>query len=111
MQQGPGSHGQSPRLYPYAVSPPTNTLAIISLVTGLASFLILPLLGAVVAVITGHLARGQIRQTGESGSGLALAGLILGYVNLLLAVILIALSIVFFITWHSLSAGSSSAAH
>lgn len=58
----------------YAASPGgTNGMAIASLVTGI--------LGAsVVAVVLGHLALGQIRRTGESGRGLALAGTILGYV-------------------------------
>jgi hypothetical protein len=36
-------------------------------------------MGGILAIIFGHVARGQIRQTGESGGGLAIAGLILGY--------------------------------
>ena len=51
----------------------TNTLAILALIFGL--------LGAgVVPVVLGHLAVGQIRRTGERGHGLAVAGLVLGYV-------------------------------
>lgn len=69
--------------------PPTNTLALVSLVAGIASYVLVPFVGALVAVITGHMARAQIRQTGESGSGLALAGLILGYVHLALFVLVI----------------------
>jgi len=37
-----------------------------------------------VAVVTGHIARRQIRRTGEQGAGFALAGLILGYIGLAL---------------------------
>jgi hypothetical protein len=48
---------------------------------------LVPVVGAFVAIVTGHLARGQIKQTGEAGAGLALAGLILGYVNLALAIV------------------------
>jgi hypothetical protein len=48
---------------------------------------LVPVAGAFVAIVTGHLARGQIRQTGEAGAGLALAGLILGYVHLALAIV------------------------
>ncbi|HSR23711.1 MAG TPA: DUF4190 domain-containing protein [Candidatus Eisenbacteria bacterium] len=81
MQQPP----QQPA--PYAVARPTNTLAVVSLVTGIASYFVVPVIGAIAAVVTGHMARGQIRRTGEGGSGLALAGLILGYVHLALAVI------------------------
>ncbi len=53
-------------------SPGTNPLAITSLVL---AFLIAPL-----AIPFGHIARSQIRRTGEQGSGMALAGLIIGYV-------------------------------
>lgn len=67
--------------------PAYNSLAIVSLVSGIASFIIVPVVGALVAVITGHMARSQIRRTGEQGSGLALAGLILGYVHLGLVVV------------------------
>ncbi len=70
---------------PYNVhKPPTNSMAIISLVAGIVSWILLPLLGAIVAIITGHMARNEImRSRGtQSGEGLAVAGLILGYVNI-----------------------------
>ncbi|WP_084356761.1 DUF4190 domain-containing protein [Mycolicibacterium wolinskyi] len=59
----------------------TNSIAIAALVFGL----ILPPL----AVPLGHVARAQIRRTGERGSGMALAGLILGYYSLAGLVILV----------------------
>jgi hypothetical protein len=49
----------------------TNGLAIMSLVS---VFIFGPL-----AVILGHMARHQIRRTGESGAGIALGALIIGY--------------------------------
>lgn len=58
--------------------PPTSGLAIGSLVCGIAEIFTLGL-AAIPAVILGHLARAQIRQTGERGDGMAVAGLILGY--------------------------------
>lgn len=73
----------------------TNTLAIVSLVTGIGSFFahVVPGLGgftvALVAVITGYLARKQIRQSGEQGMGLATAGMVIGIVHLALIVILV----------------------
>jgi uncharacterized protein DUF4190 len=65
----------------YAYGPRTNSAAIASLVFGIASWFICPFVGGVVAVILGHVARGQIRRTGEGGGGLAIAGLILGYLH------------------------------
>ena len=39
----------------------TNTMAIVSLVAGIVSWLAAPLLAAIVAVVCGHMARKQIR--------------------------------------------------
>ena len=64
--------------------PRTNNLAIVSLIFGIVAWVLCPIVGAIVAVITGHRARGEIRVSGEGGDGLALAGLILGYLNLAL---------------------------
>ena len=89
----------APPAYPApmaAVAPPTNQLAIVSLVAGIASYVMLPVIGAVVAVITGHMARSQIKRTGESGNGLAVAGLILGYVHLALGLIVLLVFVVVF---------------
>lgn len=49
----------------------TNTFAVLALVFGV--------LGGYLAIIFGHAALSQIKRTGERGSGLAIAGLILGY--------------------------------
>jgi len=63
---------------------PTSTAAIVSLSFGVASWLLLPILAAIVAVVAGHIARGEIRRSDGAidGDGMALAGLILGYANL-----------------------------
>jgi len=92
VQQPPPYPPQQPGYY--AVGRPTNTLAIVSLALGIASYVVVPIIGAIAAVVTGHMARGQIKQTGEGGSGLALAGLILGYVHLALAVIGIVIAVI-----------------
>ena len=65
-----------------AYGPRTNGLAIASLVTGILSWVMCPLFAGVMAIIFGHIARGQIKRSGEAGGGLAIAGLVLGYVNL-----------------------------
>lgn len=77
---------------PYPPAPPTSGLAIASLVCGVGGFVVG--LSFIPAIICGHLARRQIRQTGEQGAGLALAGLILGYVGIVLFAALLA---VFFV--------------
>ena len=62
----------------------TNILAIASLVSGIVGVFIFVFVPSVLAVVFGHLSLRQMRQTGEKGQGLAMAGLILGYVILVL---------------------------
>jgi hypothetical protein len=66
----------------YAPAAPTNNMAIASLVFGILSWVMCPGVAAIVAVISGHMARRRIATTGEAGAGLAMAGLILGYLQL-----------------------------
>jgi len=62
----------------------TNTAAVISLISGILAWIAAPLLGGIVAVFTGHTALNQIRASAglESGKGLAIAGLVLGWLQL-----------------------------
>jgi hypothetical protein len=66
----------------------TNGLAVASLACALAQFVFGPL-AAIPAIVFGHVARHQIKRTGEQGAGLALAGLILGWAAAILAILLI----------------------
>jgi len=91
MQPQPYEPGRPPT--PYA-APPTNTLAIVSLAAGVASYFMVPVIGGLVAIITGHMARGQIRRTGERGAGFALIGLILGYLHFALLFLVVVLIVV-----------------
>ncbi len=85
----------------YPVTKRESTLAIISLVSGIIGWTILPFIGSIVAVITGHLAKKEIRESGNtmSGDGMALAGLILGYtmigVTLLVLLIILVAALAF----------------
>ena len=67
----------------------TSTLAVVSLVTGILGWLILPLIGSLIAIITGHMAKSKIRESmGQlTGDGLATAGLVLGYLQIVLIVV------------------------
>lgn len=74
---------------PYAPQPTTNGLAVASLV---AAIFWIWWLGSVLAVIFGHVALNQIDKSGgrESGRGMAIAGLVLGYIGVaVLAVVLL----------------------
>jgi len=70
----------------------TNGLAIASLACGLAQFGFGPL-ATIPAIVLGHMARSQIKRTGEQGAGLALAGLILGWGAVILGIVLTAVGL------------------
>jgi hypothetical protein len=91
---------------PY-VGMPTNTLAVVSLAAGISAFVITHFIGAGVAILTGHIARRQIRETGEGGGGFALAGLILGYVYYALLVLVLIVVVLFLLGLGALFVGTS----
>jgi hypothetical protein len=72
---------------PPVLAPRTNGMAIAALVCGIGGFFVFP--ASFAAVILGHIARRDIRRTGEAGSGMATAGLVLGYVGTVIAVLVI----------------------
>lgn len=67
----------------------TSTLAIISLVAGILGWTLLPFLGSIGAIITGHMARSEIRRSNGAleGDGLALIGLVLGWLTVILSIL------------------------
>lgn len=69
----------------YYPGPPigTNPWAIAALVLGLFGT-------AIFAVIAGHVALSQIRRSGEQGRGMAIAGLVLGYLEIVFYVLFFA---------------------
>jgi hypothetical protein len=70
-------------------SPPNSSMAIVSLVAGILGLTIVPTLGSIVAVITGIMAKNEIRTSRGtlSGEGMAKAGVILGWIGIALTVI------------------------
>jgi peptidyl-prolyl cis-trans isomerase B (cyclophilin B) len=66
-----------------------NTLAVVSLASALTG------IGAVMAIITGHISQAQIKRSGENGKVLAVVGTVLGYVSIVSWIIFSILTVVF----------------
>ena len=86
---GPGS--SPPPLPTGQAAGQQSGLAITSFVLGLLSLLCLGFLAGIPAIICGHLARGRARRLPGmyGGAGFALAGLIMGYVSLLVSLVIL----------------------
>jgi hypothetical protein len=83
---------------PQPVQPVQNsTLSIVSLIAGIAGWSIVPVIGSIVAIITGHMAKKEIRESNGmlGGDGMATVGLILGYASVGLAVLGICAALIF----------------
>ena len=70
-----------------------NSLAIASMLLGFA----VPIFGitAIPAIVTGHKARREIRQTGEDGDGMAVVGLVLGYLAVVIGSLILVAGLAF----------------
>jgi MFS family permease len=74
---------------------PTNTKAVLAFVFGLLGIILIPFIGSIIAVVFGHMARQELRdRPEETGDGLALAGLIMGWIMLAIIGLLLAIFIV-----------------
>ncbi|TMG43341.1 MAG: DUF4190 domain-containing protein [Chloroflexi bacterium] len=84
-----------------APAAPTNTLAVVSLVASVGSFVahVIPVIGgvtvALIAIVTGFMARGQIKQSGEQGMWMANLGIVIGFVHLALVFVGIVILLIF----------------
>ena len=122
LEQGPeGAAGaDGPSVVPAPLDPPpvieraavvqTSGMAIASLVMGIAGWTLFPFLGSILAVVFGYAARREIRRQPEqlTGDGLAIAGLVLGWIMIGLSVvglILGAVGLCFFVTVSRSSVG------
>ena len=75
----------------------SSTLALVSLIAGILGWTLAPFIGSVVAVITGHMARKEIRlNPAMDGDGFAIAGLVLGWIGLTFWILGILLFVLFF---------------
>jgi hypothetical protein len=87
-------YGQQPYgapAYGYGAAPRTNPLAIVALVSSLVGLFAIPVIGQIVGIITGHISLKQVKTTGERGRGMALSGVLIGYISLGLGILLIIL--------------------
>ena len=66
-----------------------NTLSVVSLASALTG------IGALMAIITGHIAQAQIKRSGENGRVLAVVGTVLGYVSIVSWIVVSILSVFF----------------
>ena len=86
--------GYSPAVAPGAApAAPTSGLAIVSLIAGILGWTAAPFFGSLAAVITGHLARKEIRLSGGrlQGDLPATIGLVLGWVSLVMSALAVCL--------------------
>ena len=92
--------GTPPQVYQQAPfgTRQTNGMAIAALICGLCQVFFLFFTG-IPAIVLGHLARRQIRQTGEAGDGMALTGMILGYIGLVLTVLFVVIVVATAVTF------------
>src|SRR6185312_17212668 len=82
-----------PSLSPISSQPKTSALAIWSLVLGILSLVCFSIFAGIPGVICGHKALSKIKNSAGSltGQGLAIAGLITGYLGILWAIVMIPL--------------------
>jgi uncharacterized protein DUF4190 len=86
----------------------SSTLAIVSLISGILGFVMLPIIGSIVALWAGYAARSETRSVPPraSGDGLATAGIIMGWIQIGLAVVGVCCAIAYFGFFAALIASS-----
>jgi len=82
----------------------TNPKAIVALVAGIVGVAFLPLVGSIVALVFGYLAKREIEDSDEpqDGRSQAIAGIVLGWIGMGIAVVFVAIFWSFFSTFESL---------
>lgn len=86
-----------------AAAPTTNSLAIVAFVLSMFGFV--SGLGFIAGIICGHISLSQIKRSNESGRGLAIAAVVVGYAMLFVSIVMFALFILFFFVLASTGGG------
>lgn len=91
VEPGPAPAGPPQGYWAQQWTPPNNDWAVASLVLGIANFIAIPLVGAILALVFGYKAKGEIdRSEGrQGGRGLAVAGIVLGWIGVAVAILAI----------------------
>jgi len=80
---------------PILPAAPTNTYALVGFILSILSFM--TFVTAIPGVVLGHLGLKQIRQTGESGRGMAIAAITIGWVMVGLGILTVLIVSLFFL--------------
>ena len=84
----PPGYGQPPYPYPFPPARPTNGMAIASMVLGIVWVY---WIGSILALIFGYVALKEIRRSKQGGEGMAIAGIVLGWIGVGILVIVLLL--------------------
>lgn len=81
----------SPPSYQAPPARPSSNMALASLILGILGWTVMPGIGSVAAIVTGHLAKSEIKNSMGTldGDGMATAGLVLGYASIVLGLCVI----------------------
>jgi hypothetical protein len=99
---GYGGYGSTPTYVPVMPQQKTNGMAIGSMVVSIVALPLVACYGVggligVVGAILGHVARRQIRNNKDSGDGMAIAGIVIGWISLVLGVVVLGFIVAFFV--------------
>lgn len=95
------NQSNDPQQIEYNTTPaplPTSMLAMVSMIAGILGFGVFPVIGTIIAIITGYMARQETRAVPPkfAGDGMATAGIIMGYIQVGLFVVGICCFIAYF---------------
>lgn len=81
---------------PYQPVKPNSNMALASLILGVLGWTVIPGLGSIAAIVTGHMAKSEIKNSmgALGGDGMATAGLVLGYASIALGVCIVCFAFV-----------------